>query len=136
MTKEVKAMGGEGKALAAEMMAAFEAYKSANDERLSEIEQKGAADTLLDEKLRKLDKRLDALSLKAARPEVAVGPDLAEHNEAWSQYLRKGDESGLARLDTKALSAGTDDQGGYVAPPELDRLIEARLMQTSPMRQI
>ena len=36
----------------------------------------------------------------------------------------------------KALSAGTDDQGGYTAPPELDRLIEARLMQASPMRQI
>ena len=62
MTKEVKAMGGEAKALAAEMMAAFEAYRAANDERLSEIESKGAADTLLDEKLRKLDKRLDALS--------------------------------------------------------------------------
>ena len=137
MTKEVKAMDGEGKVLAAEMMAAFEAYKATNDERLAEIEQKGAADTLLDEKLRKLDKRLDALSLKAARPAEGVSaPEVREHNEAWGQYLRKGDESGLARLDTKALSAGTDEHGGYVAPPELDRLIEARLMQTSPMRQI
>lgn len=128
--------GGESKALAAEMMAVFEAYKAANDERLSEIEGKGASDTLLDEKLRKMDKRLDALSLKAARPEEAVAPDVREHNEAWARYLRAGDESGLAQLDTKAFSAGTDDQGGYVAPPELDRLIEARLMQASPMRQI
>lgn len=136
MTKETKMAGGESKALAAEMMAVFEAYKAANDERLSEIEGKGASDTLLDEKLRKMDKRLDALSLKAARPEEAVAPDVREHNEAWARYLRAGDESGLAQLDTKAFSAGTDDQGGYVAPPELDRLIEARLMQASPMRQI
>jgi len=136
MTKETKMVGGESKALAAEMMATFEAYKNANDERLNDIESKGASDTLLDEKLRRLDKRLDALSLKAAQPDIAAGPDLAEHNEAWSRYMRAGDESGLARLDTKALSAGTDDQGGYVAPLELDRLIEARLMQASPMRQI
>ncbi|MEL7453847.1 MAG: phage major capsid protein, partial [Pseudomonadota bacterium] len=47
-----------------------------------------------------------------------------------------GDESGIARLDLKSLNAGTDDQGGYVAPPELDQLIEGRLMAASPMRQI
>ncbi|GAB5457386.1 MAG: phage major capsid protein [Henriciella sp.] len=137
MTKETKMAGSEAKTLAAETIAAFEAYKQANDERLNEIERKGVADTLLDEKLAKLDKRIEALSLKAARPDLgSTVPDLPEHNLAWSHYLRKGDESGLAQLDTKALSAGTDDQGGYVAPPELDRLIEARLMQTSPMRQI
>ncbi len=136
MTKETKMAGSGSKALAADMMATFEAYKVANDERLTEMERKGAADTLLDDKLHKLDKRLDALSLKAARPDVAAAPETGAHNEAWSRYMRAGDESGLARLDTKALSAGTDDQGGYVAPPELDRLIEARLMQTSPMRQI
>ncbi|MEM6535654.1 MAG: phage major capsid protein [Pseudomonadota bacterium] len=136
MTKETKMAGGEPAGLNAEMMAAFEAYKAANDQRLNEIEAKGAADTLLDDKLRKLDKRLEALSLKAARPEAGVSPEASAHNDAWSRYLRAGDESGLARLDVKALSAGTDDQGGYVAPQELDRLIEARLMQTSAMRQI
>lgn len=136
MTKETKMADGDGKALAAEMMAVFEAYKSANDERLDEIESKGASDTLLDEKLRRMDKRIEALSLKAARPDESASPEVAAHNEAWARYIRAGDESGLARLDTKSLSAGTDDQGGYVAPPELDRLIEARLMQTSPMRQI
>lgn len=136
MTKETKMAGGEPAVLNAEMMAAFEAYKAANDQRLNEIEAKGAADTLLDDKLRKLDKRLEALSLKAARPEAGVSPEASAHNDAWSRYLRAGDESGLARLDVKALSAGTDDQGGYVAPQELDRLIEARLMQTSAMRQI
>lgn len=137
MTKETKANRQADKSVLADMMAAFEAYKQANDERLNEIEAKGAADTLLDEKLARLDKRLDALSLKAAMPEPGTpDPVNPDHNQAWARYLRTGDESGLARLDTKALSASVDEQGGYVAPPELDRLIEARLLQSSPMRQI
>ena len=137
MTKETKMAAEAGSAVTAEVMAAFEAYKQANDERLAEIEAKGTHDPLLDAKLKKLDRRLDEISLKAARPEEASPAQSGtEQGEAWSRYLRSGDESGLARLDVKSLSAGTDDQGGYTAPPELDRLIEARLMQASPMRQI
>ena len=137
MTKETKMAAEVRTAATAEMMAAFEAYKQANDERLAEIEAKGTHDPLLDAKLKKLDRRLDEISLKAARPEEASPAQSgSEQGEAWSRYLRSGDESGLARLDVKSLSAGTDDQGGYTAPPELDRLIEARLMQASPMRQI
>jgi HK97 family phage major capsid protein len=137
MTKETKMAAEAGSAATAEVMAAFEAYKQANDERLAEIEAKGTHDPLLDAKLKKLDRRLDEISLKAARPdEASPAQSGTEQGEAWSRYLRSGDESGLARLDVKSLSAGTDDQGGYTAPPELDRLIEARLMQASPMRQI
>ncbi len=138
MTKETKMAGTDMKSVAADMMAAFEAYKEANDARMAEIESKGVADTLLDEKLKKIDRRLDQLSLKAARPADGAPASEAdgERSQAWSRYLRSGDESGLSRLDVKAFSAGTDDQGGYTAPPELDRLIEARLMQASPMRQI
>lgn len=137
MIKETKMAAEAGTAATAEVMAAFEAYKQANDERLAEIEAKGTHDPLLDAKLKKLDRRLDEISLKAARPEEASpARSDTEQGEAWSRYLRSGDESGLARLDVKSLSASTDDQGGYTAPPELDRLIEARLMQASPMRQI
>ncbi|MCH2458298.1 MAG: phage major capsid protein [Henriciella sp.] len=137
MTKETKMAADAGTAATAEVMAAFEAYKQANDERLAEIEAKGTHDPLVDAKLKKLDRRLDEISLKAARPvEASPATTGTEQGEAWSRYLRSGDESGLARVDVKSLSAGTDDQGGYTAPPELDRLIEGRLMQASPMRQI
>ncbi|MEO0982696.1 MAG: phage major capsid protein [Pseudomonadota bacterium] len=134
MTKETKM------AADAELLAAFEAFKADNDARLKEIETRGAADPLLDEKLSKIERRLDTLSLKAARPDLSgeAAPIEAEteRKEAWGRYLRAGDESGLSKLDVKSLSVGTPDQGGYVAPPELDRLIEARLQQASPMRQI
>lgn len=134
MTKETKAV----KADAAELMAVFDSYRQANDTRLAEIEKKGASDPLTDERLARIDRRLEALSLKMARPDAAAVSDAEpdERREAWTRYLRTGDESGVARLDVKSLNAGTGSEGGHVAPPELDRLIEARLLAASPMRQI
>ena len=62
MTKETKmAKGREVKTAAAEALAAFEAYKQTNEARLSEIEKRGKADPLLDQKLAKIDRRLEAL---------------------------------------------------------------------------
>jgi len=123
---------------AADTLAVFEEYKQANDQRMTEIEQRGASDPLTDERLARIDRQLEALTLKSARPDLggAPSPQASEQSEAWSLYLRTGDESGISRLDTKSLNTGTDAQGGYVAPPELDRMIEARLSEASPMRQI
>jgi HK97 family phage major capsid protein len=122
---------------------AFEAFKDSNDERLAAIEA-GRADVLLEEKVDRIDRALteqktaiERLALAARRP--ALAPEVAalsEHKAAWSLYLRRGDDSNLSRLEAKALSAGSDPDGGYVAPPELDRMIEARLRNVSPMRQI
>ncbi|MCI4646416.1 MAG: phage major capsid protein [Hyphomonadaceae bacterium] len=138
MTTETKmARPGSGSG-DADLMAAFEAYKQANDARLSEIETRGKADPLTDERLARIDRRLEALSLKSATPAVSATTPKADtaQTEAWQRYLRTGDESGISRLDTKSLNTGDDAQGGYVAPPELDRLIEARLQVASPMRSI
>jgi HK97 family phage major capsid protein len=141
---KMKAEAG-ARELASEMMAAFEALKASNDARLDEIEKRGKADPLIEEKLAKIDRAIDAqrsaldrLALEQARPQLGDDPRKGdpEHKSAWGSYLRKGDDSGLARLDLKSLTQGTENQGGYVAPPELDRLIEARLMAASPMRQI
>jgi HK97 family phage major capsid protein len=144
-TKMTPLANADARELTREMMAAFEALKVANDARLDEIERRGAADPLIDARLAKIDRALeqqksalDRLALDQARPAIGDDPRRGdpEHKSAWGAYLRKGDDSGLARLDLKALTQGTDSQGGYVAPPELDRLIEARLMISSPMRQI
>ncbi|MFN7055848.1 phage major capsid protein [Hyphomonas sp.] len=134
MTKETKM----AKSDTADIMAAFEAYKQANDTRLAEVESKGASDPLTDERLARIDRRLEALTLKMARPDApaAIDPAHDELRETWARYLRTGDESGLARLEVKSLNTGSGAEGGHVAPPELDRLIEARLMASSPMRQI
>ncbi|HPI46673.1 MAG TPA: phage major capsid protein [Hyphomonadaceae bacterium] len=150
MTIETKMNAPSGanadvRVLTAEMMAAFEALKAANDARMEEIEKRGAADPLLDAKLKKIETSLDRqrsalerLALEQARPAMGEDPRKGdpEHKSAWSTYMRRGDDSGISRLDLKSVNVGTEAQGGYVAPPELDRLIEQRLMASSPMRQI
>ena len=139
-------VNADARAIAAEMMAAFEALKATNDARIEEIEKRGAADPVLEAKLKlkietSLDRQrtaLERLALEQSRPAIGDDPRKGdpEHKSAWGAYLRKGDDSGIARLDLKSVNVGTDAQGGYVAPPELDRLIEQRLMASSPMRQI
>jgi HK97 family phage major capsid protein len=135
----------EARLLTAEVLAAFEALKAANDARIDEIERRGAVDPVLEAKLKKIETSLDRqrtalerLALEQSRPAIGDDPRKGdpEHKSAWGAYLRKGDDSGIARLDLKSVNVGTDAQGGYVAPPELDRLIEQRLMASSPMRQI
>jgi HK97 family phage major capsid protein len=135
----------EARLLTAEVLAAFEALKAANDARIDEIEKRGAADPVLEAKLKKIETSLDRqrtalerLALEQSRPAIGEDPRRTdpEHKSAWGAYLRKGDDSGIARLDLKSVNVGTEAQGGYVAPPELDRLIEQRLTASSPMRQI
>ena len=138
---------GDVRAATADMMAAFEALKAANDARLEEIETRGAADPLLEAKLARIETSLDRqrtalerLALEQSRPMMGEDPLRAdgdpEHKSAWGAYLRRGDQAGLHRIELKSVNVGTESQGGYLAPPELDRLIEQRLMVSSPMRQI
>jgi predicted phage gp36 major capsid-like protein len=80
--KETKTASGTPEARAAmhEMMAAFEAFKGANDARLDEIERKASADTLLEEKVARIDQavssaqaRLDRVVSEGRRPAIDSG---------------------------------------------------------------
>ncbi|MBN8606793.1 MAG: phage major capsid protein [Caulobacterales bacterium] len=137
--KEIKAAPAHG---ADALLRAFEEFKSANDARLGALERK-RGDVLLEEKVDRIDRALaeqKALIERAAmagrRPALGGDPAASEHKSAWHAYLRRGDVSALTQIESKALSVGSDPNGGYVAPPELDRMIEQRLRQVSPMRDI
>lgn len=140
MRKETKAAPAAQDAL----MRAFESFKEANDQRLSAIER-GRGDVLLEEKVDRIDRALseqksmlERMALAGRRPNLAADPAVSEHKSAWNAYIRRGDDSAFAAFEAKALAVGTNAgaDGGYVAPPELDRLIESRLRQVSPMREI
>ena len=77
--KETKTASASPEARAAmhEMMAAFEAFKGANDARLNEIEKKASADALLEEKVARIDAavgaaqaRLDRVVSEQRRPSI------------------------------------------------------------------
>ena len=132
----------EARAAMHELMAAFEAFKGANDARLAEIEKKASADTLLEEKVARIDAavagaqaRLDRVVSEARRPAMEGAVVAApEAKAAWDAYLRSGAASSL--IETKAGLDSGSGSGGLIAPAETERLVERRLMAASPMREI
>jgi predicted phage gp36 major capsid-like protein len=121
----------------ADMLAAFEHFKQANDDRLEALESKTGADPLIADKVNRIDaalneaqSRLDRLSREAARPDLS-GADVK--SAGWSGFLRTGE---TPALDQKALSGQTGAQGGHVAPAELETRIERLIREVSPIRSI
>lgn len=150
---------------------AFEEFKSANDERLKEIESKGSADPLLEEKLGKINeaidasqKRLDEFELAQKRQsrvivdengvnmdEVALkwaqglakkrgttvhdfgAKEMDEYKRAFDAFIRRGDRV-IDDNEIKALSIGSDPDGGYTVHPDMNGRIVKRVFDTSPMR--
>ena len=128
-------------------MTSFEAFKEANDERLVEIERRMSPDTLTVDKMERINRaldeqkrRLDELALKGRRPRLAgdAAPslDAREHKQAFDAYMRQGEAADLRRLEAKALSVGSNPDGGYLVPEETEREIGRALAALSPIRAI
>ncbi|MBS0237301.1 MAG: phage major capsid protein [Proteobacteria bacterium] len=145
-TLETKGAGGETARAFEEFLEAFEAFKETNDQRLAEIEQRCATDTLVAEKLARIEETLDStkrvadnLALKSARPHIAGGSSSTSnlaHKSAFDGYVRRGDAQRLARIEEKALSAGSGADGGYLVPAETEAAVNRALKAISPMRAI
>jgi HK97 family phage major capsid protein len=126
---------------------AFEAFKETNDERLEQIERRMAADVVTTDKLDRINRVLDeykatvdSLVLKASRPHRGGGfpqPGAAgEHKSAFDGYMRRGETGNLRRLEEKALSVGSDADGGYLVPEEVEAGVMRALREASPIRAI
>ena len=126
---------------------AWEQFKQINDARLSEIERKGKADPLYNEHLNNISMALDNYKSRLDNIETAynrpmLGGEVAsvKHSDAYSKafrnYLRKGMEGGLEELQTKALSVGSDPDGGYLVTPQISSKIVQSIFETSPIRQL
>jgi HK97 family phage major capsid protein len=133
-----------------ELMTAFESYRETNDQRLSEIESRGAADPLTVQKLDRIDRtladnqrRMDEIALKSRRPLLATGepPVLRsavglQHKAAFDSYVRQGEPGNLRQLEAKALSVGSDPDGGYLVPDETEARVNSAVRDISPIRAI
>ena len=142
------------------MASAFEEFKAVNDQRLAEIEAKGKADPLLEEKLSKIEGDLDRFESvnqklvqqqkhaenfesKLAEIETMLkrpanrmeGKDVDIALKAWDSFMRKG-EQGMAPEEVKALTVGTAATAGNLAPAEyVDELIKV-ITEISPVRSV
>lgn len=113
-----------------ELKALFEQFKAKNDERLAQIEAKGHADPLLAAQVdrmnagiteleAKISARVDEIEAKANRPGAGLSAEdkaKAEYKAAFNAFARKGDFQA-------ALSVGSDPDGGYSVPIEVDSTI-------------
>lgn len=128
---------------------AWEHFKSVNDARLSEVERKGYADPLYNEHLGRINesldqhkRRIDMIETANARPERdAVAQrlgnyDVSEYRSAFRNYLRKGMDAGLEKMQLKALSVGTDTEGGFLVPNQMSELLTQIVFESSPMRKL
>ncbi|MFC0410979.1 phage major capsid protein, partial [Roseomonas elaeocarpi] len=141
----------EIKGLIEKINRSFDEYKSTNDNRLKQIEQKGAADPLTTEKLSKIDGDLKKLSdellelgKKSNRPggpggdvKPGEGPAHREHRDAFNAFARRGEgsEREVNALAVKAMSTLVPADGGYLVPEIVDRNILNLLRDENPMRQ-
>ncbi len=130
-----------------ELGSAWEQFKTINDRRLVEIEKKGTADPLTIEQMNRLNDNLDGCKSRLSKVETVMSrpnfgnseihnPATSEHKQAFCNYLRKGVEDELSFLERKALSVGSDPDGGYLVTPHMSANISKTVFETSPMRQI
>jgi HK97 family phage major capsid protein len=142
---ETKSLAGED--VLADLHRAFSAFKDTNEERLAQIETRLGADVVTEEKLQKIDRaldetkqRLDRVALDIARPKLGGAPaadeTAREHKSAFALYMRAGESAGLKALESKALSAGSGPDGGYLVPTPAEQEILRRLARLSPIRAI
>lgn len=123
-----------------ELQRTIQEFKKSNDDRLTALEKnRGTAE--LQEKLEKMDngidgalKRLEKLETAANRTVPVLETDDTKkkaRNEALRKFLRDGND-----VELKALSVGSNPDGGYLVLPELSNLIQAKAFETSPMRKL
>lgn len=127
--------------VAQEIKNQFEQFKSANDQRLAGIAQEKAALAgqveTLNGKLSELDNLKTSLEneLKEIKRPPGGNKNTSEHKTAFAKFIRKGDETGLAELEQKAMQIGFDADGGFAVPEELNTDILSALRDEVVMRQ-
>jgi HK97 family phage major capsid protein len=150
MSEEIKeVLDGLGKG--------FEEFKSENQKRLDEIEKKGHADPLLQEKVDKMSEeiaslaevkqsaelqsknledaksKIEALETIMSRPSNVKSEDVDVRVKAFGDWLRKGE---VDEMEKKALYESDDTLGGFYAPTEYVEEIIKNVTEISPIRSI
>lgn len=131
-----------------EIKRTFEAFKEANDKEIADL-KKGQADVVQSEKVERINAQLTELNaamdaanetiagLRAGGGDHAVNPEVAAHATAFDGFFRRGVESNLRELEVKAaLQTGSDPDGGYTVPEQMESTITELLRTVSAIRSL
>lgn len=131
----------------------FEDFKAANDAKLMKLEKGLAVSdevarttaifTDLSKNQDEIKRKLEDMETKSKRPgfggQAGDQDDMgAEHKKAFRQYLAKGSDAGLMDIERKALANSTNSgaDGGYAVPKVIDSMMEALVVNISPIRAL
>jgi HK97 family phage major capsid protein len=150
-------MSEEIKVVLDELGSKFEEFKSENKTRLEEIEKKGHADPILQEKVDKMSDdiaklaevkqaheiqqknleeataKIESLETILARPNASKSVDADIQVKAFGKWLRKGE---VDEMEKKALYESDDTLGGFYAPTEYVADLIKSVPEISPIRSI
>lgn len=141
-------MTEELKTLSTELQKTVADFRTYVEKEIGEIKAKGTADPETKESLEKANGRIDELEAMITRASamsadtahkdgaVRLTADQAAYKQALESYMRKGRTDGLDDLHVKAMSVGSDPDGGYLVTPDTAGRIITRLRDSTPMRQI
>lgn len=129
-------------------------FRQTNDEKIAKLE-KGlavsdetakatAALTSVMSTQNELKAAFERMEAKANRPGFGeregkgANADEAEHKEAFRKYMAKGVDQGLSAIEQKSLANSTNSgaDGGYAVPKVIDSMMEALVVNISPIRQL
>jgi HK97 family phage major capsid protein len=79
--------------------------------------------------------KANAAALGRTAPVDVSAEGFAEYKAAFDRFLRYGKDE-LDGAERKALSVGSDPDGGYLVTPDMSGRIVTRMFETSPMRSI
>lgn len=150
-------MSEEIKVVLDELGSKFEEFKAENKTRLEEIEKKGHADPILQEKVDKMSDdiaklaevkqaheiqqknleeataKIESLETILARPNASKSADVDMQVKAFGKWLRKGE---VDEMEKKALYESDDTLGGFYAPTEYVADLIKSVTEISPIRSI
>ncbi len=109
------------------------------DKELKEIKEKGVASPETTNAVKLLNDRIDELQVKIQRPvseAETVKAELKAEAREQDLYFRKGWNGMTPEGRAKAMSVGSDADGGFLVLPDTSGRIVAKIYETTPMRQL
>jgi len=103
-------------------------------EMKAQVEKANAEITKLQDEIKATNAALN----RSARGEAAaqgMSDEQKARRDAFNKYIRKGDGS-LSDMEQKALSVGSDPDGGFLVLPEMSSEIVKKVFESSPVRAV
>ena len=128
------------------MAHSWEEFKSVNNKKLEEISKKGRHDPLYDQQLSKISNDLDEQKSRLDSFQSSMHAPLLgdsrlsdidhEYKQAFTDYIRKGNDSNLINLESKSFLSSNDPDGGYLIRDNVSSNIIQNIEQNVVMRNI